>query len=65
MDEYESYETQLKDLYAVYVVLFRNLSHLQRQLWDVERAEKDRSMNADMEMRSMVERIRLENEAAP
>lgn len=61
MDEYERLEAQLKELYAVYVLLFRNLSHLQQQLWEVERAERDRHANAEQTMRVAVDRMRMEN----
>ncbi len=64
MDEYERYEAQLKSLYDLYVVLFRNLSHLQQQLWNVERAERDRGEDVEMDMRLAVERMKVESEAA-
>ncbi|KAI1724939.1 clusterin-associated protein-1 domain-containing protein [Ditylenchus destructor] len=65
MDEYERYENQLKDLYDIYVVLFRNLAYLQQQLTEVERAEKERHVNAERSMRIAVEKMRIENDAAP
>jgi hypothetical protein len=45
-------------------VLFRNLSHLQQQLWNVERAERDRGEDVEMDMRLAVERMKVESEAA-
>lgn len=65
MDEYERYEDQLKGLYTEYVVKFRNLSYLQQQLWEVERAEKERSMDAERSMRLAVEKMRIDNQSVP
>uniref|UniRef100_A0A914CCT9 Clusterin-associated protein 1 n=1 Tax=Acrobeloides nanus TaxID=290746 RepID=A0A914CCT9_9BILA len=65
MDEYERYEEQLKGLYTEYVVKFRNLSYLQQQLWEVERAEKERSMDAERSMRLAVEKMRVDSQTVP
>lgn len=65
MDEYEQYEIRLKKLYGIYVVLFRNLSFYQQQLVEVERAEKERHLNAERGMRIAVDNMRIENNTAP
>jgi Tfp pilus assembly protein PilO len=65
MDEYEHYETQLKDLYREYVVQFRNLAYLQEQLDNVEKIELQRSHDAEQNMRLAVEKARHENEQVP
>lgn len=65
MDEYEQFEGRLKELYTTYVILFRNLSYFQQQLWEIERAEKERHSSAERGMRIAVDKMRIENEAAP
>uniref|UniRef100_A0A915E7U8 Clusterin-associated protein 1 n=1 Tax=Ditylenchus dipsaci TaxID=166011 RepID=A0A915E7U8_9BILA len=65
MDEYERHESQLKSLYDIYVVLFRNLAYLQQQLSEVEKAERERHVNAEHNMRVAVEKMRIENDAVP
>lgn len=65
MDEYEQFEIRLKELYGIYVILFRNLSYFQHQLCEVERAEKERHINAEKGMRIAVDKMRIENDAVP
>lgn len=65
MDEYEQFEIRLKELYGIYVVLFRNLSYYQQQLVEVERAEKERHLTAERGMRIAVDKMRIENDTAP
>jgi Tfp pilus assembly protein PilO len=65
MDEYESYETQLKDLYREYVIQFRNLAYLQEQMDSVEKAELERNHEAERSMRLAVEKMRHDNEQVP
>ncbi|KAI6215856.1 Clusterin-associated protein 1 [Aphelenchoides besseyi] len=65
MDEYENYELQLKGLYREYVIQFRNLAYLQEQLENMEKAELERSHEAERSMRLAVEKMRHENEQVP
>jgi Tfp pilus assembly protein PilO len=65
MDEYEGYETQLKDLYREYVVQFRNLAYLQDQMDSMEKVELQKSHEAEQTMRLAVEKMRHENEQVP
>lgn len=65
MDEYEGYETQLKELYREYVVQFRNLAYLQDQMDNMEKVELQRSHEAEQTMRQAVEKMRHENEQVP
>uniref|UniRef100_A0A1I8ENS7 Clusterin-associated protein 1 n=1 Tax=Wuchereria bancrofti TaxID=6293 RepID=A0A1I8ENS7_WUCBA len=60
MDEYEKYEMKLKQLYAIYVSKFRNVSFLQGLQNEFDRAEHERNVEAEQNMRNMVERMRAQ-----
>ncbi|VDN82070.1 unnamed protein product [Brugia pahangi] len=60
MDEYEKYEMKLKQLYAIYVLKFRNVSFLQGLQNEFDRAEHERNVEAEQNMRNMVERMRAQ-----
>ncbi|VDK28043.1 unnamed protein product [Gongylonema pulchrum] len=60
MDEYEKYEAKLKQLYAIYVLKFRNVAYLQQLQEEFDRSEKQRSAEAEQNMRNMVERMRAQ-----
>ncbi|CAJ0587536.1 unnamed protein product, partial [Mesorhabditis spiculigera] len=61
MDEYEKYETKLKQLYDIYVLKFRNLSYLQLQMVEMERADRQRQAETETNMRQVVEKMRTDN----
>lgn len=65
MDEYERFESQLKALYADYVVKFRNLTYLQNVMAGIEIDEQRRNIEAEQNMRLQVEKMRIESEATP
>uniref|UniRef100_A0A915PSB9 Clusterin-associated protein 1 n=1 Tax=Setaria digitata TaxID=48799 RepID=A0A915PSB9_9BILA len=58
MDEYEKYESKLKQLYAIYVLKFRNLAFLQQLQTEFDHAEKQRNLDAERNMRNIVEQMR-------
>ncbi|CAG9534554.1 unnamed protein product [Cercopithifilaria johnstoni] len=60
MNEYEKYEMKLKQLYAIYVLKFRNVAFLQELQNEFEHAEQERNANAEQNMRNMVERMRAQ-----
>lgn len=43
MDEYEKFEEDLQKLYEAYITKFRNLTYLENQLEEYNRAEQDKS----------------------
>uniref|UniRef100_A0AC35UF06 Clusterin-associated protein 1 n=1 Tax=Rhabditophanes sp. KR3021 TaxID=114890 RepID=A0AC35UF06_9BILA len=65
IEEYEKLEEKLKGLYGDYVVKFRTLSYLQEQVWEIERNDRDRHLDAEKNMRLAVERMKLENANPP
>uniref|UniRef100_A0A7E4V0T6 Clusterin-associated protein 1 n=1 Tax=Panagrellus redivivus TaxID=6233 RepID=A0A7E4V0T6_PANRE len=64
-DEFERYEAQLKVLYEEYVVVFRNLGFMKQRLNEVEIVEAEKSMEAEKNMREIVEQRRAENQLPP
>uniref|UniRef100_A0A1I7W3N0 Clusterin-associated protein 1 n=2 Tax=Loa loa TaxID=7209 RepID=A0A1I7W3N0_LOALO len=60
MDEYEKYEMKLKQLYAIYVLKFRNVAFLQGLQNEFDHAEQQRNADAEQNMRNMVERMRAQ-----
>ncbi|VDK49960.1 unnamed protein product [Anisakis simplex] len=60
MDEYEKYEKKLKQLYAVYVLKFRNVAYLQQLQNEFDKVERQRTVQAEQAMRNIVERMRAE-----
>jgi hypothetical protein len=44
MDEYDKLENRLKEMYTLYVLKFRNLSHLEQMQNEFERTERERSI---------------------
>uniref|UniRef100_A0A0K0DWL5 Clusterin-associated protein 1 n=1 Tax=Strongyloides stercoralis TaxID=6248 RepID=A0A0K0DWL5_STRER len=65
IEEYEKLENKLKILYSEYVTKFRTLSYLQEQVWELERAEKERNYKAELQMRQQVEKLKEEISQPP
>ncbi|KAL5018071.1 hypothetical protein ScPMuIL_003793 [Solemya velum] len=60
MDEYEKFEEDLQKLYEAYITKFRNLTYLENQLEEYNRAEQDRSEETDAALKQMAERLKSE-----
>ncbi|GMR59807.1 hypothetical protein PMAYCL1PPCAC_30002, partial [Pristionchus mayeri] len=60
MDEYERYEEKLKAVYEQYVIKFRNLTYLRQLQSELERADEERAIEAERNVRETVEKLRLE-----
>ncbi|CEF70282.1 Clusterin-associated protein 1 [Strongyloides ratti] len=65
IEEYEKLENKLKILYSEYVTKFRTLSYLQEQIWELEKAEKERNYKAELQMRQQVEKLKEEISQPP
>uniref|UniRef100_A0A0N5BL73 Clusterin-associated protein 1 n=1 Tax=Strongyloides papillosus TaxID=174720 RepID=A0A0N5BL73_STREA len=65
IEDYEKLERKLKELYLEYVTKFRTLSYLQEQIWEMERAEKERNYKAELQMRQQVEKLKEEISQPP
>ena len=47
MDDYEKYEAQLKQLYSMYILKFRNVTYLEQSQLEYDKAEQERNMVSD------------------
>ncbi|CAD5224890.1 unnamed protein product [Bursaphelenchus xylophilus] len=65
MDEFERQEARLQNLYNEYILQFRNLTYLNEKLLDVERAEREKSDEAERSMRMTVEKMKDDNKRLP
>ncbi|XP_060076668.1 clusterin-associated protein 1-like [Ylistrum balloti] len=60
MDEYEKLEEDLQKLYEVYMNKFRNLTYLESQLEDYNRAEQDRFEETEEKLKQMAQKLKDE-----
>lgn len=60
MDEYEKLEAELAKVYEVYIEKFRNLSFLENQLEEYNRAEQDKFEETEVQLKRMQARLREE-----
>ncbi|XP_021348912.1 clusterin-associated protein 1-like [Mizuhopecten yessoensis] len=60
MDEYEKLEEDLQKLYEIYMNKFRNLTYLESQLEDYNRAEQDKFEETEEKLKQMAQRLKDE-----
>lgn len=60
MDEYEKLEVDLSKTYEMYIEKFRNLSYLEQQLEQHNRAEQDKLQETEQQLKRMQARLREE-----
>ncbi|ESP03905.1 hypothetical protein LOTGIDRAFT_230213 [Lottia gigantea] len=60
MDEYERFEEDLQKLYSQYLIKFRNLTYLEQQLEEQQKAEQDKLEETDAALKVMAERLKNE-----
>ncbi|XP_033740635.1 clusterin-associated protein 1-like isoform X2 [Pecten maximus] len=60
MDEYEKLEEDLQKLYETYMNKFRNLTYLESQLEDYNRAEQDKFEETEEKLKQMAQRLKDE-----
>ena len=62
MDEFERLETELKQQYEMYVEKFRNMTYLEQQWEEWNRAEQDKLEESQNSLRQMQQQIRIEEQ---
>lgn len=60
MDEYEKLEEDLQKLYEVYMEKFRNLTYLEAQQEEYNRAEQDKFEETEEKLKQMADRLKSE-----
>ncbi|XP_069124279.1 clusterin-associated protein 1-like [Argopecten irradians] len=60
MDEYEKLEEDLQKLYETYMNKFRNLTYLESQLEDYNRAEQDKFEETEEKLKQMAQKLKDE-----